>query len=163
MVIGQTADRWMDRRTSGGADEGEKAGHSSIQGYPMTLFTNYGSSWTCTPKIVVLGKPVYGQKLLTVLVGQTDGRMDGHSDRQRWSCRSFFFLWVSHEPAHKKSFHEPAHQKVIVLGKLAHGQKCLRVLVGPTGGRTDGQGWSWRSFSLCGYPMNIHIKNCCSR
>ena len=46
-----------DGRTDGlieEADEGEKAGHISSLGYPMTLYTNYGASWTCTPKIFVV-------------------------------------------------------------------------------------------------------------
>ena len=71
-------DWWMDGRT---------------RVVMQVIFLLVSIPWTCIPKVVVLGKLLYGQKLLRVLVGQTNG--------QRWSCGSFF-SWVSHDPAHQK-------------------------------------------------------------
>ena len=62
------------------------------------IFLLVGIPLPCTPKIVVLGELVHGQRTLGVLVGLTDKQKDRHG----WSCRSFFTTTVGHELAYHK-------------------------------------------------------------
>ena len=105
------------------ADEGEQTGHISSLGYPMTLHTNYGASWTCTPLVCILNlhtKDLCPRSHAPEGFGWTDWWTDGWT---RVVMKDIFLIlgipWT-------------CTPKIIALCKLNQGQKLLRILIGFT-------------------------------
>ena len=90
-----------------------------------------------------------------MVIGQTAERWtDRQTDWHRWSCGSFFSLWVSHEPAHQKSL--PWVKSFTIQESWGFWSDGL------TDRRTDKGGHAGH-FSHLQLVMNLHAKNGCSR